>query len=96
MMFLLSNRELADIVRHLPPLTATGSGVPLVALARARYLRQRTLEILWQETAGESEREHVLALICARREAHWWCRPDLHSLLAFVRSRPGCPQSLPT
>jgi len=91
-MFLLSHLELADSVPGLPPLTVAGCGVPLVALARASYLRQRTLRILWQEMPGDVERERLLALVCTRREAHWWCRPDGQALLVCVRALVIFPQ----
>jgi hypothetical protein len=93
---LLSDMELTDRAHQLPPLAITGYGAPLVALARARYLRQRALEILWQETPGDGERARLLALVCARREVHWWCRPDVAVLLVCLRPLLVSPQPLPS
>lgn len=83
---MLSQLELAERMPRLPPLSVAGCGVPLVALARARYLRQRTLEILWQEMLGDDERERLLALVCTRPDAHWWCQPNGQTLLMCVRA----------
>jgi hypothetical protein len=81
--------ELAALQRLLPPLTTTGCVVPLVALARATYLRQRALDILWREAQEAGERERLLALLCARTAVHWWCRPALAPLLALLRGGEG-------
>lgn len=80
----LKSTELAGVIRQLPPLATTGCSVPLVALARATYLRQRVLAILWQQ-APAGARARLLALVCAQNEARWWCRPTAEPLLLCLR-----------
>jgi hypothetical protein len=82
----ITTNESTGVFCHLPPLSAPGGGVPLVALARARYLRTRTLEVLWQQEPKAEDRARLLALASDHQEAHWWGQnPTTEHTIAQVR-----------
>ncbi len=82
----ITTNESTGVFGHLPPLSASRCGVPLAALARARYLRSRTLEVLWQQEPKAEDRARLLTLASEHQEAHWWGQnPTTEHTIAQVR-----------